>query len=388
MASAFMIAAGFLSLPRMIGDSLGVGGLRIWLSAVILVAAGSAAAVTIIAHRPRSFADVAAGRSAPPYEVEGGSSLVIVRSTATGDKTAALWAPHDWSYQTHVLEDGVAGSADGKVFVAAFTEDDTRKTALFRFSLTSTGLVAGFRQIPHAVISGLDQVSLAVSPDGAWAAISGTAQTRAETTSGEGYPRGQARIFVINTRTGRLRMWRGGLTRPGFELTFPSMSWGSARSLYVLAQWCRRQAFPQGNVACNAYHAQPVAELRVIDTAGPGGSLRQAPPVIQDSPQYPLILQAIATDSGKAIIALVRNGRHVSVVRIDARTGNVDAVLYRHAAPAFNGRTGPYLAFLAVDGTGRYVLVNEDGNDLAGWIHRGRYHSLLSRNGNGSGVAW
>jgi hypothetical protein len=180
--------------------------------------------------------------------------------------------------------------------------------------------------------------------------------------------------------SGRLKVWQGGLTRPGSELTFPSMSWGSARSLYVLAQWCRRQVFPQGNVACNAYHAQPVSELRVVDTSGP--------PVIRDSPRYPLILQAIATDSGRAIIALVRNAHHVSVVRIDARTGNVDAVLFRHTAPAYEGLTEPYMAFLAVDGTGRYVLVNEDGNDLAGWIHQDRYHSLLSRNGNEPGVAW
>jgi len=248
--------------------------------------------------------------------------------------------------------------------------------------------VTGFRQIPHAVIPGLDQVSLAVSPDGAWAAISGTAQTPAEAASGGGYPRGQARIFVINTRSGRRKVWQGGLTRPGSELTFPSLSWGSARSLYVLAQWCRRQVFPQGNVACDAYHAQPVSELRLIDTSGPGGSLRNAPPVISTSARYPLILQAVAADAGRVIIALVRNGHHVSVVRIDAGTGNVDAVLFRHAAPTLNGRTGPYLAFLAVDGTGRYVLVNEDGNDLAGWIHQGRYHSLLSRNGNGLGVAW
>jgi len=144
-----MITYSFLwSLPGAIGDSCRVGRLRIWLGAAILVAAGWAATTAIIAHRAGSFADVAVGRSAPPYEVEGGGSLVIVRSTATGDKTAALWAPHDWSYQTHFLEDAVAGSADGKVFVAAFTQDGIRKTALFRFSLTSTGRVAGFRQIP------------------------------------------------------------------------------------------------------------------------------------------------------------------------------------------------------------------------------------------------
>jgi hypothetical protein len=118
------------------------------------------------------------------------------------------------------------------------------------------------------------------------------------------------------------------------------MSWGSARSLYVLAQWCRQQASPQGNVACNAYHAQPVSEFRVIDTSGPGGSLRTAPPVLRTSARYPVILQAVAADAGRVIIALVRIGHHVSVVRIDAATGHVDAVLFRHAAPAFNGRTG------------------------------------------------
>ena len=370
-------------MVREIGDNCTMGRLRIWFGAALVVAALSAATTAIIADRAQSFADVAVGQSAPPYVVEGGSSIVVVWSTSTHHKIALLRAPPDWSYQTHFGEDAVAGSADGKVFVAAFTEDGIRKTALFSFSLTSEGRVTGFRQIPHGVIPGLGQVSIAVSRDGTWAAVSGTPQTRAA-----GVPRGQARIFLINTRTGQLKLWQGGLTRPGFELTFPSMSWGSARSLYVLAQWCRRQVFPQGNVACNAYHAQPVSEVRVLDTSGLSGSLRAAKPVIRNSPKYPLILQAVATDSGRVITALVRNGHQVSVVRIDAKTGDVDAVLYQHLAPDFNGQAGPSIASLAVDGTGQYVLVNEDGNDRAGWIHHGQFHDLHARYGNGSGVAW
>lgn len=46
------------------------------------------------------------------------------------------------------------------------------------------------------------------------------------------------------------------------------------------------------------------------------------------------------------------------------------------------------MAFLAVDGTGRYLLMNTSTPNLAGWVQGGRYHSLSSRNGNGNGVAW
>jgi hypothetical protein len=98
------------------------------------------------------------------------------------------------------------------VFVAAFTRDGIRKTALFRFSLTSTGRVAGFRQIPQAVIPGLDRVSLAVSPDGAWAAISGTAQTRAEAASGGGIRAARRGSSWSTPGPGRRKVWQGGLT--------------------------------------------------------------------------------------------------------------------------------------------------------------------------------
>jgi hypothetical protein len=48
---------------------------------------------------------------------------------------------------------------------------------LLRFSLTSTGRVTGLSEVPQSVMPVLDQVSLAVSADGTWAAIAGLPQT-------------------------------------------------------------------------------------------------------------------------------------------------------------------------------------------------------------------
>jgi hypothetical protein len=343
---------------------------------VLGVAAGLAYGL-VVARPPAPFADVASAVSPPPFYVDGGNSLLVVRATVTGDKTGSVWAPHAWAYMTNQLQDAVAGSADGKVFVAAFVNDDTMKTALFRFGLTGSGQAIGLRLIPHSVIPGLDQVSLAVSPDGTWAAVSGTPLYRAEAAGSQIGPRGQAAIMVINLRTGRRAFWRGGLTVPGRQLTFPSLSFRSDDSLYVVAQWCRRQVDYFGNVACAAWHSPPpLTGLMLLRPAGRGGSLAAARPVPAVSGRYPLILQAAATDDGKSILALVRRGRQVSVVELDARTGRLGAVLYRHRSPSCEGFAGPCAAFLAVDGTGRYVFLSENFGRPFGWLHAGRFHAL------------
>jgi hypothetical protein len=359
-----------------------------WLTRLVPLSAaiGLAAAVVLVVEaghlvhqRPSSFgsfADIATASSPPPYYVQQQTNVMIVRSTKTSRKTEAFGAPYPWNYVTTPwgVEDAVAGSANGKVFVAALTDESRRRTALFRFSLTRSGRVTGFHQIPHAVIFGLDQVSLAVSPDGTWAAISGTPQTRSQATGGDGFPRGQARIIVVSTLTGQLKVWQGGLTRPGSELTFPSISWGPSDSLYVLAQWCKSGIW-QG--VCLDSH--PVTVVRRIDAAGPGGSLSNSSVLLRGTPVYPLILQAVVTADGRSIIALIGNGSHVTVVRFDARTGQPIAVPYRLQGRNYSGM------FLTIDGTGRYIFL--DGN-LFGWLHDGRFHDARNWTTAAGVVAW
>jgi len=389
LAGSAILELGILRSPRWVVTSdhrvitlTGMGHTaRIRLAvAGVIGALGAGAGIAyglVLARPPAPFADVASGVSPPPFYVDGGNSLVVVRATATGDKTGSVWAPHAWAYMTHQLQDAVAGSADGKVFVAAFVNDDTMKTALFRFSLTSSGRVTGLHLIPHSVIPGLDQVSLAVSPDGTWAAVSGTPLYRAEAAGSQIGPRGQASIMVINIRTGRRVFWRGGLRVPGRQLTFPSLSFGSDDSLYVVAQWCQGQVDYFGTVACAAWHSPPpLTKLMLLDAASRGGSLAGARPVRVVSARFPLILQAVAADAGEAIVALVREGRQVSVVELDARTGRLDAVLYRHRSPTCEGFAGPCAAFLAVDGTGRFVFLSENFGRPFGWLHAGRFHAL------------
>jgi len=86
---------------------------------------------------------------------------------------------------------------------------------------------------------------------------------------------------------------------------------------------------------------------------------------------------------------LVRNGRRLSVVRFDARTGTPEAVLYRHRALSFMGSLiGPASALLTVDGTGRYVFINAD-DTIIGWLHNSRLRSIRTAlNGVAQSVAW
>src|SRR5262249_7115893 len=158
-----------------------------------------------------------------------------------------------------------------RVLVAAFTDADNRQTALFRFGLSASGTVVGLRRVPHSVMHGLDQLSLAVSANGDWAAVAGTPQGRRE-LAGK-FPRGQASILVIHTRTGRRLPWGGGLPRRGSELTMPSLSWGAGGSLYFLAQWCHGGAARDSNVECRS-GSLPVSEVRRLSSAQHfGGSL-------------------------------------------------------------------------------------------------------------------
>jgi len=116
------------------------------------------------------------------------------------------------------LQDAVAGSADGRVFVAAVADDRAGKTVLLRFSLTSTGRVTGLSEVPQSVMPVLDQVSLAVSADGTWAAIAGLPQTDRRWRHDVGADPLQRERQAREAIRGVARHGRNSVTDPGGRL--------------------------------------------------------------------------------------------------------------------------------------------------------------------------
>jgi hypothetical protein len=65
-----------------------------------------------------------ASSSPPPYFVDvEHSNVVVVRSAHDGSQRALLRAPIAWSQAAEPLQEAVAGSGDGMVFVAALADD-------------------------------------------------------------------------------------------------------------------------------------------------------------------------------------------------------------------------------------------------------------------------
>jgi hypothetical protein len=148
------------------------------------------------------------------------------------------------------------------------------------------------------VLPGMVSVAVAVSPDGSKVAIAGNGP---ETAAGGDIPACRlrdARIVVIDLRTGWRAVFAGGLAKRGRQPGINSVSWaGGGRSLVYLAQWC--QHVDVGfNTACDG-RFRPVTELRMITAPASGGTLGGGWTLMRDTERFPAILQAQASPDGR-----------------------------------------------------------------------------------------
>jgi len=65
-----------------------------------------------------------------------------------------------------------------------------------------------------------------------------------------------------------------------------------------------------------------------------------------------------------------QRGHEVTVSRFAMSTGRQVEVLYRRRADS------PLETFIASDGSGQYLIFNENVGAVDGWINRGRFHSM------------
>jgi hypothetical protein len=324
----------------------------------------------------------------PRFYATEESFHILIRRTATGALVSRVPSPlasgPTPGTKGHMWAASVAAVAGDRKFVAAYTgvplHSTVEQTRLYTFYLTGAGRVTQLSMVRGGVIFGLDAGSvMSVSPDGSQVALAAYRPVRL------GSPPSPPAIVVIDLRTGTSGAWGGGLARPGFALSIPSISWTSGdHSLVFLAQWCKNDF--AGGICARGPHA---AQVRTLDLVAGGGRLSAGRVRLGESARYPYIAHALLTPSGKAVTLVVLGGPYlgkVSPIPQDLRVIQVPLGGGGRPQLLYHGVMGPHAAvFLGSDATGRYLLL---AWRLNGWLDHGVLRPLAPQGGYAFVVAW
>jgi len=324
-------------------------------------------------------ADAATGAGPPPFVVTvDGSDDIQVQATATGRVTDRVPPPPAVEGEELNRPAVVAAAADSVRFAVAYGAQGA-PIRIYTFSLTRIGRVTGLAPIRGGFVPDLVGYRLAVSADGSKLAISGSPERPYGSTP-------SPQIIVIDAATGRHRLWRGGLRRPGEQASILSLSWRSgARDLVFAVQWCRPLQAEPYSYACAGSSKDPpapaVAQIRQI-TVRHGGTLAASTVLLRFGSHHAALAQAIINMDGDVALLLV--GKYFSVERVSLSQSQVTS---RAAAPR-RGGWGIQPNLLTADGSGRYLLVALDDGAYFGWISQHHYHRLPDENSQLTSAAW
>jgi hypothetical protein len=194
-------------------------------------------------------------------------------------------------------------------------------------------------------------------------------------------------ILVIDLRTGAHATWRGGMDRPGQVFGIQGLSWMSGgEALAYQGQWCPHEDVIRGSDGgydCSTLGSGPPQQagadvVREIRVTLRGGTLDSGP-VLRPPATSPEPEPVLVDPGGEDLITMMDATKPglLNVVKVSIATGDVTSVL--GSVPRIpNLFSNDYLA---VDRTGRYVLVWMAGSvpsglPLHGWVHGGAYHQL------------
>lgn len=336
-------------------------------AATVLLVAGRMVAARSVFVPAAPFADAGTRTSPPPYYVGiDPNDRVLVQSTATGRRTDVVTPPFGISANNRD-DAAITVSADGRTFVAAYNDWDSLRTFLFRFTLTSSGRIAGFARIRTARLPGLTEPSLAISPDGTQIALAGVPDRDRSVVPSSGPPR----LLVLGLRTGRVRTW-AGLAGTGTTDSIQDPAWLTDGSLRFLVATCRGYRDAPDNAGCE--RSGPAGREWALDVPaglarlGPGRALVRLPGTTP---------QAVSGRGrgGRDVTALelLRSGG-IRIARYDVPTGRRLKILYQGKGA---GKSGNYFYDgLSADGSGTYVLVNVDLGTFFGWTSGGQFRQL------------
>ena len=332
----------------------------------------------------------------------------VVRSTATGAVTASVpvpRAPHAPGYNL------MASADNGTFFVIAFVPG-LKGQRLYRFQVTSSGLVSGFSAVPGGLLGrpNWEADAIAASPDGSRVAVS---------FSFMGPPKGcgQAKlpkcppvtayrdyIDVVNTATGAKSVWQGGMSKLRASFSVGNLSWTSDGRLVVLGTWCRTG----GDGETCGGPKQRTAEVWAVHPGTHGGHLDQGHLLLREQGRYPLIEQAVISPDGSVITAVMLTGPVVGtsqingsvpdnlfVEQISVTSRQVLRVLFRrHLGPTDEINGVPDFLALYPDASGEHWMLNAGicsghcTGGFNGWIDHGRLVPLQPADGRMADEAW
>jgi hypothetical protein len=291
--------------------------------AVLAVIGGLTRAGHPQAGRPATAAAGTAGRPRFYVTIIGGLSQYVaqVHDTGSGQTLSSVRLPDSFFEPAQM-----AGSPDGRDF---FINEGTQLphsqagNRVYRLHISADGRSARLTRLsitPGPGISGAIVSGLAVSPDGASLAATIWPPGPASSTPSE--------IEIISLRTGATRTWT---TRSFGEAWQPS--WSADGKTLSFLWWDHITTSAQG------VQISWDSQVRLLDAAGPGGSLLASRVIATGGGQLGQFVSAITTPNGKLIIvATARNvpgagGRGTARLRLVAlapRTGRVLTVYAAH----------------------------------------------------------
>jgi hypothetical protein len=358
------------------GEQLQGSGLRHFMRQrsrllAVVAAAVSLLLVVVLVELARSlisaappFANKGTATSPPPYYVGiDPNDNIIVQSTATGLRTDIVMAPGGIHANSNA-DAAIAVSADGRTYVAAYNDWDNLRTILFRFSVTSDGTVADFSMIGTGRLVGLTELSLAVSPGGSQLALAGVPDRSRSVQPSSGPPL----LLVVNLTTGRPRAW-GGLAGTGRADLIGDPVWLTARNLHFLVVTCDSRAWPY-NATCEG--SRPPSGTVWTVHVPPGSAQLGSGRALVRLPGTTVQAQSGVGAGSVTTLQWLRRGG-IRIARYAVPTGRLLRILYRGRG---DWRSNNFYAGLTADGSGKYLLINEDLSTFFGWISDGQFHRL------------
>jgi hypothetical protein len=294
-----------------------------------------------------------------------GTSENVVRSVATGAITGRVHCP---GRGLRTL--GATADSRHTFFLACLANTKTANsddTRIYRFQVSASGRVSGFRVLPGGNLPKFRGLDMAVTADGSLLAIT------------EDF---QPEVIVINTKTGAHAVWHSD-AMPGGAILYPeSLSFARGdRELAIFgSDYCH-----SGSVC------QPVQEMRVVSPAAKGGKVSSGRQVLIQSqlvpPKRGEITDAFLGPDGKTVMATVDTFPGVRVLRFSLATGKVLQTLFN--PPSFKQALITY-----VDQSGRFVLLKalkkHDQRPVFGWVDHGKLRPLMPTQVHGVAdvIAW
>jgi hypothetical protein len=334
-------------------------------TAALVVAGSIGLAVAANAIAPHRAADGHPQVTMPRYYFEmdltpvTGATENLVRSVATGAITGRVHCPGP-RWQTF---SAVADSRQ-TFFIGCqtFSQEGAASTRIYRFQVSGSGRVSGFRPIPGGNLSPLRAQSMAVTGDGSLLAVAYASE-----------------VLVINTKTGSHATWRSDTLSGGVRLDPGDLSFARGdRELAIFGDdLCVRHGL---HPRCK----NPGEEMRVVSPAAKGGAISSGRRVLIKSqlirPNKGEIASAFLGPDGRTAMVTVNTYLAAGGTFPGARVLQFSVATGKALRTLFNPASFKSALITYVDQSGRFVLLKalkkHDQVPVFGWIDHGQLRLL------------